>query len=72
MIDIRSIMAMARGGGNPQQVLGQLAQQNPQLRDAMQLLSGKNQQQQMQMLRNMAAERGVSLEQIARQMGIRM
>lgn len=72
MIDIRSIMAMARGGGSPQQVLGQLAQQNPQLRDAMQLLSGKSQQQQMQLLRNMAAERGVSLEQIARQMGIRM
>lgn len=73
---LQMIAQMMRGGGSPQQLLGQLARQNPQMAQAMQLLEGKSQQQQMTILRNMASERGVDLDamaqQIARQLGLPM
>lgn len=57
-------------GGNPQQLFAQMVQQFPPVRQAMQMLEGKSQQQQMDMLRNMARERGTDLETVARQMGL--
>lgn len=52
------------------QMLQQMAGQNPQAAQAMRLIQGKNPQQLRQIAENMAKERGVDLNQIARQMGV--
>lgn len=64
------MLQMARNGGNPMQMLQQMAGQNPQAAQAMRLIQGKNPQQLRQIAENMAKERGVDLNQIARQMGV--
>ena len=69
---LQMLMQARQRGMTPAQAMSQIAQQNPQLRQAMQLLEGKSQSQQMQMIRNMAAERGIDIEQMAKQMGIPM
>ena len=60
----------AQGGGNPMQILGQLAGKNPQMAQGMQMVQGKDAQQLEQMARNMARERGVSVEQIMNTLGV--
>ena len=65
-----AMLQMARNGGNPMQMLQQMAGQNPQAAQAMRLIQGKNPQQLRQIAENMAKERGVDLNQIARQMGV--
>ena len=65
-----AMLQMARNGGNPMQMLQQMAGQNPQAAQAMRLIQGKNPPQLRQIAENMAKERGVDLNQIARQMGV--
>ena len=65
-----AMLQMARNGGNPIQMLQQMAGQNPQAAQAMRLIQGKNPQQLRQIAENMAKERGVDLNQMAHQMGI--
>lgn len=65
-----AMLQMARNGGNPMQMLQQMAGQNPQAAQAMRLIQGKNPQQLRQIAENMAKERGVDLDQMARQMGL--
>jgi len=64
--------SMMAYGKNPQQALAMLAQQNPQVRQAMQLMQGKTPAQLEQMARNMAKERGTTIEDIARSMGVQI
>ena len=66
---LAAMVQMLRGGGDPQQLLGRMMQQNPQLSQAMRLLEGKSQQQQMQIVENMARERGVDLGSLKQQLG---
>ncbi|MFQ7466209.1 MAG: hypothetical protein ACLRM0_13730 [[Clostridium] leptum] len=67
-----AMLQMARNGGNPMQMLQQMAGQNPQAAQAMRLIQGKNPQQLRQTAENMAKQRGTSVEEIARQLGIPM
>lgn len=64
------MLAMMRGGQNPQQVLYAMAQNNPQVRQVMQMMQGKSPAELRQMADNMAAQRGTTVEDIARQLGI--
>lgn len=57
---------------NPMGLLEQMAQSNPLVNRAMKMTSGKSPQQMRQMAENMAREQGVDLEQLARQMGMRL
>ena len=66
------MMNLARAGGNPMQLLQQLAGRNPQAAQIMQMMQGKNQRQLRTMAENMAKERGTSLEQVVKQLGIPM
>ena len=59
-----------RGGGDPMQLLQKMAGQNPQVSQALKMIQGKNPQQLKTMAENMAKERGVSINDIARQLGI--
>lgn len=70
MINMQSLFQMMQQGVNPNALLNQMAQQNPALQQALGLLNGKNQQQQMQVLEDMARQRGTTLQQVAHQMGI--
>lgn len=69
---IFALVQTIKGGGDPRPIFAQMMQQNPQVRQAMQLLEGKNPQQQLEMVRNMASERGVDLDQLAGQLGMPM
>lgn len=64
------LMQMMRGGGNPMQMLQSMAQGNPQVQQILDSVQGKNPQQLQQMARNLASERGVKLEDLAKQIGI--
>lgn len=67
-----AIVQAARGGGNPMQLLQQMAGRTPQGTQFMQMIQGKNGQQMRSIAENMAKERGVSLEQIAQQFGLQL
>ena len=66
------MMSLLRAGQNPNAILRMLAQNNPQVRQVMQMFNGKTPQQLQMMAQNMAAERGTSIEDIARQLGIQI
>lgn len=59
-----------RKGGNPMALVQRMAAQNPQMRQFMQMINGKSPEQLRQMAENVAKERGVSLNDVARQLGI--
>lgn len=52
------------------QFLQQMAGQNPQVAQAMNLIQGKSPEQLHQIADNMAKQRGTTIEEIARQFGI--
>ena len=64
--------AMLAYGKSPEQAVQMLARQNPQVQQAMQMLSGKNPAELEQIARNMAKERGTTIEDIARSLGIQI
>ncbi len=66
------MLQMARSGQNPMQMIYQMAGQNPQIQQFVQNIQGKNPQQLRQMAENLAAERGTTLSEVAKQLGIRM
>lgn len=64
------MVGMLRNGKSPQQFLMQMAQNNPQVRQVMQMMQGKSPAELRQMADNIAAERGTTVEDVARQLGI--
>ena len=67
---IMQIQQLMQAGRNPNAVLQILAQNNPQARQGMQMVNGKNSAQLELMARNMAKERGTTIEDVARSLGI--
>ena len=70
MLDLRQFVGMARQGGDPRQAIMRAAQNDPRMAMAMRMREGKNAAQLQQMAQNMAKERGLSVQDIARQLGI--
>ena len=66
------LIQMIQRGGNPNQIIGQLIQQHPAVRQAAQFMNGKTPQQIQNEVQKMAAQRGVDLNQLARQLGIKL
>ena len=64
------LLSMMRGG-NPQQILQQLMQQDPRVGQAMQMIQGKSPQELRQMAENLAKERGIDLNAFVQQFGMR-
>lgn len=68
------MLSMMRGG-NPQQILQQMMQQDPRVGQAMQMIQGKSPQELQQMAMNVAKERGVDLnafvQNFAQQFGMK-
>lgn len=66
------MMGMLRSGRNPNAILQSMVMNNPQVQQVMQMINGKTPEQLRQMANNMAAERGTTVEDIARQLGIQI
>lgn len=69
---VTQMMQLMQAGKNPNAVLQILAQNNPQVRQVMGMINGKTSAQLEQMARNMARERGTTIEDVARSMGIQI
>lgn len=67
---VLQMVNMARNGGNPMELIQQMAKSNPQVNQVMQMMNGKSPQQLRAMCENMCKERGTSLEQFTKQWGI--
>ena len=69
---LAQVMQMIQGGQNPATALDMLAQVNPQVRQVRDMMRGKSPMELEQMARNMARERGTTIEDIARSLGIQI
>ena len=59
-----------QSGKNPMALVQQMAARDPQMRQFMQMVNGKSPEQLRQMAENMARERGTTINDVARQLGI--
>ena len=66
------LIQMIQRGGNAQQLVMQAAQRNPVLQQAMQAINGRTPEQVRDMAYQMAAQRGINLDQLARQLGFKL
>lgn len=67
---IMKLVQMMKSGGNPQAMLQQMAGQNPQLNQIIQMTQGKSQSEMSQYIKSAAQQRGVDLGQLASQIGM--
>ncbi len=67
---VAMLVQAMNNGGNPVALMQQMAMQNPQIAQAMTLMQGKSPQQLETMVRNMAGERGIDINEMIRQLGI--
>lgn len=67
---IQSIMNQFMQGVNPEQILDQMT--GPEVKQAKQILHGKNPAQLKSIAYNMAKQRGVKIEDLAAQMGLHL
>ena len=68
---MKTLMEAARAGKRPQDVLPQLAKQDPAVMQAMQIISGNAPQAVTGIIQNLAAKRGVTIPQIMQRLGIK-
>ena len=71
MNPMQIIQAVQRGA-NPNQLMMQLAQSNPAIRMAMQMVNGKTPDQIRNMVQQRAQQMGVDLNQFEKQWGIKL
>lgn len=71
-MNFMQVVQQIRGSRNPQQTMMQMARQNPQLNQAMQMVNGKTPDQMRDMAMNIAQQRGIDLNALAAQMGIQL
>lgn len=55
--------------GDPEQILTQLAERNPNVRKAMEITRGKTTEERIRYAANMAKQRGTTVDNIIKQMG---
>lgn len=68
---VLALVQAMQQGRNPMALMQTMAQQNPQVAQALQMVQGRSPQQLQQMAQNMARERGIDLNQMLRQMGVK-
>lgn len=61
-----------RSGGNPMALLQNMAKSNPQVNQMMNMVQGKTPQELLSFTRNVAKEKGTTIEQVAQQLGIQI
>ena len=68
---MKTLMEAARAGKRPQDVLPQLAKQDPAVMQAMQIFSGNAPQAVTGIIQNLAAKRGVTIPQLMQKLGLK-
>ena len=71
MNPLQAIQALLKGA-YPTQLMMQLAQNNPAVRQAMQMVNGKTPDQIRDMAQQIARQRGIDLNQLPRQLGVKL
>ena len=69
---VMQLIKVYKSGGNPTQLMSQMAGANPQMAQAMQMIQGKSPEQLQQMAMNMARENNIDLGQLAQQLGLQL
>ena len=69
---MRMLFSGMQGNADPMSVLGQLAGNNPQMNNFMNLIRGKSPSQLEQIARNLYKDRGIDIDQTARSMGLKL
>lgn len=64
-----SIVKVVKSGGNPMPLVQQMSKNDPMIKQGLNMVSGKNVSELEQYARNMAAERGVNVNQIIQSLG---
>lgn len=67
---MQQIISLLQAGRHPQSVVQLMAQRDPRVRQALQMLNGKTEQEKAAIVANMCAERNTTVEDLARSMGI--
>lgn len=67
---IMQVISMLKNGGSPQQLIQQMAGSNPQMKQIMDTVSGKSQQEMNEYIKSAAQQRGVDLGQLAQSIGM--
>ena len=70
MMNLNTLVSMARNGGNPLAVIQQMAGQDPRMAQAMKIIGGKTPAQLQEIAANMAKERGMTIEQVRQRIGL--
>lgn len=66
-----NLISLARTGGNPIMLIQQMAGRDPRAQQALKMVQGKTTDQLRQMAENMAKERGTTVEEIAKGLGLK-
>ena len=66
-----NLIRLARAGGNPMMLIQQMAGRDPRAQQALKMVQGKTPDQLRQMAENMAKERGTTIDEIARGLGLK-
>ena len=72
MMDMMQLIQMLRGSGDPMQMLTGMARNNLQIGQVLQMVNGKTPAEMQQMAYEAARQRGVDLNQLSRQLGIKL
>jgi len=68
---MQTLMEAARAGKRPEDVLPQLAKQDPTVMQAMQIISGNTPQAVTGIIQQMAAKRGLTISNLMARLGIK-
>lgn len=68
---IFNLISLARTGGNTIMLMQQMAGRDPRAQQALKMVQGKTTDQLRQMAENMAKERGTTVEEIAKGLGLK-
>lgn len=72
MMNPMQLIQMIQSSGNPMQMLNQMGRQNPTVGQVIRMMNGKTPDEMRNMAYQAAKERGVDLNQLANQMGIKL
>lgn len=64
------VINIAKNGGNPMALLQQMASQNPQMKQIMDITNGKSQQEMNDYMKKAAQQKGIDLGQLAQSIGV--
>ena len=72
MINPMQLLQMLANGGNPMQTLTGMARSDPQLGQVLSMVNGRTPAQLQQLVYDTARQRGVDVNVLAKQLGIRL